>query len=377
MTTTDPTPSAAELRARFDANHPGTVGIEEELMLIDAASGALLHDEDLRDEVAGTDERFKPELPVSQIEVVLPPATSAGEVREALMDARGTLRGGCERVAVLACGAHPAAPAAGRLSGGEHYADLVGEYGPFAGRQLICALQVHVAPGGAMRALSVYNHLRSYLPEIARAGGECPLPRGAGQRHGLDPPQGRRGAAATGRAARVRELEDFAAALAWTREAGGTDRGTWWWELAAAPGPRHDRAAGPRHPDHRGGRRRGDRLRAVARRLARQASGRRRRPPRPRPLADRAEPLVGKPSRSRGTLADLDTGERRPTGERLLKLIDLLGPTASELGAGEELGHARRLAARNGAIAQREAAAELGSADALALHLGARFLAAD
>jgi len=59
-----------------------------------------------------------------------------------------------------------------------------------------------------------------------------------------------------------------------------------------------------------------------------------------------------------GTIADLQTGERRATRECLLELFDTLTPIAARLGSGCDLARARDLAQRNGAIAQREAAGD-------------------
>ena len=61
-----------------------------------------------------------------------------------------------------------------------------------------------------------------------------------------------------------------------------------------------------------------------------------------------------------GTLADLSSGERKPTRERLLELIDELGPTAAELGCSAELEAARGLVVENGAMRQREVAERAG-----------------
>ena len=61
-----------------------------------------------------------------------------------------------------------------------------------------------------------------------------------------------------------------------------------------------------------------------------------------------------------GTLADLRSGERTPTRERLHALIDQLGPTAGELGCSAELEAAHGLAEENGAMRQRTVAGNGG-----------------
>jgi carboxylate-amine ligase len=59
-------------------------------------------------------------------------------------------------------------------------------------------------------------------------------------------------------------------------------------------------------------------------------------------------------------LADLETGHRVPARERLGTLLAELGPVADQLGCAAELAGVERLAARNGAVRQREAAAAGG-----------------
>jgi gamma-glutamyl:cysteine ligase YbdK (ATP-grasp superfamily) len=61
-----------------------------------------------------------------------------------------------------------------------------------------------------------------------------------------------------------------------------------------------------------------------------------------------------------GALADLDSGEQRPTRERLHELITELEPLGDELHCSAELAHAHELAERNGAMRQRDVAAEHG-----------------
>jgi len=61
-----------------------------------------------------------------------------------------------------------------------------------------------------------------------------------------------------------------------------------------------------------------------------------------------------------GTLADLETGERRPARDRLRELISDLRPTAAALGCADELAAALRLTECTGAQRQRVVAAEGG-----------------
>jgi carboxylate-amine ligase len=168
--------------------------------------------------------------------------------------------------------------------------------------------------------------------------------------------------------------EDLAEALAWTHAAGGTALTTWWWEMRLHPelGTIELRvpdtqttvaeAAGVIAFVHALATRLGDRAEA-GEELA---------------VHERWRIEQNRWSANRwgveGALADLSTGERRPTRELLGELIDELAETAARIGAGEGLERARELVARNGAIRQREAAAG-GTPERLAAHLAGRFLA--
>ena len=75
-----------------------------------------------------------------------------------------------------------------------------------------------------------------------------------------------------------------------------------------------------------------------------------------------------------GALADVVTAERVPTRERLLALLDELGPAARRVGCAAEVERARALVAVNGALRQRRVAAGGGGATAVAADLAGRFL---
>src|SRR5215213_316196 len=144
------------MRDRFAAVEPLTVGLEEELLVLDPATLDLAP---LAAELPG-----KPELPKSQIELATAPARCVGDAIAELAAGRRALAEA--RIARFAgAGAHPLAAPLGELNSGERYDSLLGEYGAIAQAQLVCSLQVHVAAGE--RTLEVYNGLRGYLGELA------------------------------------------------------------------------------------------------------------------------------------------------------------------------------------------------------------------
>jgi carboxylate-amine ligase len=75
-----------------------------------------------------------------------------------------------------------------------------------------------------------------------------------------------------------------------------------------------------------------------------------------------------------GVMADLETGERRPTRAWLEGLLEDLAPVAERLRVAAQLEHARLLVAEGGAAAQRAAAGAQGARGA-ARWLVDRFLA--
>src|SRR4051794_41801589 len=79
-----------------------TVGIEEELMLVDAGTFELAPHAHEVLAAAGDDERFKPELPAAQLEIAVPPAASVPDAPAGLARARA------DNAAAAAPGARPA-----------------------------------------------------------------------------------------------------------------------------------------------------------------------------------------------------------------------------------------------------------------------------
>ena len=360
---------ATLLESIFDAPEPLTVGLEEEVMLLDpetldlapAASAVLARLEG--------DPRFKGELPASQIEILTEPADTVAAAVAALAVGRADLAAASDGLALpAAAGVHPFAAAEGELADSTRYAGIRAEYGPIADQQLVAGLQVHVAIGDAARTLDVYNGLRGYLPELAALAANARFYEGRDTglasvrpkiaemlpRQGMPPP--------------ISSWEEFAAELRWGRTAGAVpDPRLWWWELRPNPafGTLEVRVADSQTTiaDATG-------VVAFVHALAAWLSA--------RDGMDRASPTwrieENRWSAARqgieGNMAHLETGETEPTRTRLRRLLDEVEQASNDPGP---LRETHRLVDRNGAVRQRELAADLG-VDGLTAWLAEHFL---
>jgi glutamate---cysteine ligase / carboxylate-amine ligase len=358
----DRPPIADELRGAFSDEGELTVGLEEEVMLLDPESLDLVpHAAAVLDRLGG-DPAFKLEMPASQLEIVTPPRSSVPETIADLAEGRRRLLEAASDLAwPAAAGAHPFAAPIGPLNPGERYARMVEEYGDLARRQLVCALQVHVRVAGAERALAVHNALRGLLPEIAALAAAAPFHAGrdtglASVRPTISQMLPRQGVPPS-----IGSWESFAGEMAWGLRADAVpEPRRWWWELRPNP------AFGTlevRVPDAQASVAEAAGVAAVvhslvARLAERFDAGERL----PDPPSWRIEENRWSACRSgvEGALADLDTGERRSTRERIGGLMDELAPTAARLGSEAELREARALVEENGAVRQARVGREGG-----------------
>ena len=359
--TAEPTPTAADLRSAFEAPEPLTLGLEEELMLLDAETLDLLpRAAEVVD--AAADERFALELPAAQLELRLAPARTVGEAVAALARGRRDLTAAAAPIGRLAAaGVHPFADALVRLSEDERSVWVEAEYGSIARRQLVCALQVHVAIGTAGGSLAVYNGLRCWLPLVAALAANAPIHAGRDTGMASIRPKIAEQLPRQGMPPAIASWDAFADALAWGAASGAVpDPRRWWWELRPHP------AFGTlevRVPDAQSTVADAAAVIALVHSLvawlaARHEAGE------PLETADTWRLEENRWSAARrgmdAALADLRTGERVPARERLAALLSELAPVAARLGCAAELATVDRLAARGGASRQREVAAEGG-----------------
>jgi carboxylate-amine ligase len=371
------TVSAVSLRELFDGVTDHTVGVEEELMLLDPRTLDLAPCAEQALAAVGGDARFKLELPAAQIENVTVPRSTVGAAAADLRAARRDLATALDgRALVAAAGVHPFADALGELNVGRRYVELAEQFASIARRQLVFGLHVHVAVRGSDVALKVHDALRSYLPELAALAANGPFHEGRDSGLASVRP---RIAAMLPRQGIPPALGSWAAygrALQWGTSSGALrDARRWWWELRLHPtfGTIEVRVADAQTTVGEAAA-----CAAVVHALVTWLTEH----------AEAGEKLAVAPTwriaensfaAARDGLdaqfADLLTGEREPLRDRLERLLDELAPVAARLGCRAELEHARALAAGPGGAARQRAEAARGGLDGLVAWLAGRLLA--
>ena len=351
--------TADECRAAFDRVAPYTIGLEEELMVV-APDTLELSDEGASLVARAADERIRPELRASQIELVTPVCETAVEACAHLGELRARMAEVAAGSALLAAaGTHPFSSGAGGISGGPRNELLAEEYEWAAVETFACGLHVHVALGDADRALAVYNAMRSYIPEIAALAANSPFARGrdtglASVRPKLNEAFPREGIPPV-----FASWDEYADLVHWGRHA-FPDATFLWWELRPHPafGTLEVRAADAqtRVEDAAA-------IAALVHSLVvslgrRHDAGERLRVHGTFRIAENFWSALR--HGVSGWMLDLETGEQEPTLERIDRLLGRLEPTAAELGCDAELVQARTLLGGNGADRQRYVAAREG-----------------
>ena len=347
--------TVARIEAAFCHDAAFTVGVEEELMLVDPETLDLApHVADaLR--LVGSDARFKQELRASQLEIVTPVCGTVADARRELVTARATLihrLGGA--YGIVASGTHPFSTRWGDVTEAERYSRIADEYAWAATRSLICGLHVHVAVDGAARALAVFNALRSYLPEIAALAANSPYLSGEDTGMCSIRPMLNQLYPRSGVPSSFATWDDFVAFVEWGRRGGLFPDCTFlWWDVRPHPdfGTIEVRISDTQTflPD-------AGAIVALIQTLAMHAADRHD-AGEPLPTHDAAR-IAENAYRAqrygvRGCVVDLDTGEPEWMRDRISRLLDELEPVAKRAGAFDNLADVRPLLAGNGAERQR------------------------
>ena len=157
-----------------------TVGIEEELMILDPGSYALVNaiDDLLEDSPEGD---IKPELMESVLEISTKPCADMREAGAALRALRGQVRDIADKkgLCIGSAGTHPLARWEDqRITAAPRYRDLVDALRFVARQEIIFGLHVHIGLDDPDKAIHVANGMRVHVPILLALSANSPFWRG-------------------------------------------------------------------------------------------------------------------------------------------------------------------------------------------------------
>ncbi|MEA2293770.1 MAG: glutamate---cysteine ligase / carboxylate-amine ligase [Solirubrobacteraceae bacterium] len=157
-----------------------TIGIEEELMILDAGGHDLANamEELLGDSDAG---EIKPELHESVLEIATKPCANVSEAGGQLRALRTQVRerAAAKGLAIASAGTHPYSKWEDqRISGRERYRDLIADLRWVARQELIFGLHTHVGIEDPETAIHVANGMRVHVPILLALSANSPFFRG-------------------------------------------------------------------------------------------------------------------------------------------------------------------------------------------------------
>ena len=160
-----------------------TVGIEEEVMLIDPATWSLAQrsDEVLPRLSPGLQARLGGETHAGVVELSCFPHRSTTEVGREVAASRVALEGelAAQGLRAASGGTHPCANwTETRITGGERYQEVHQTMRELARREPTCALHVHVGVSDPDRAIALQNRLRVHIPLLLALSANSPYWQG-------------------------------------------------------------------------------------------------------------------------------------------------------------------------------------------------------
>ena len=161
--------------SRFGAAPPWSLGVEEELMLVDAETLEPARDGYSRVFGEAT-ERIKPELFESFVEITTPVVSTPEEVEAELRALREEVseRAAAQGYALLATGSHPAARGQIPIVPVERYERMKAKLGQRLCRQRVCGLHVHVSVPDPETCLRAFEGVVPRLPGLLAASANSP-----------------------------------------------------------------------------------------------------------------------------------------------------------------------------------------------------------
>ena len=354
------------MERNYGKHPPFTVGLEEELQILDASSYELASRYDQIAASVGDTRHVKAELQQSTIEAATDVCRTVGEAVDQSARLRASLRAAAaEHGAVLgSAGTHPFSRWEHQpISEGERYEGILEGLKWVAQRVVIFGLHVHVGLETEHQAIAVANGLRAWIPELLALSANSPFWQGrdtglASARSTIFESMPRSGLPPA-----FASFEEFELVMERAVKGGFIEDYTYiWWDLR--PHPRFGTIE-LRVCDAQS---RLENVAAIAALVQSLAATLAERHERDGAIAIQPVTLVSENkwlAARHGLAADLVDLERdtpRPARDALLELVELAGPAGRRLGCADELAQVERICARgNGADEQRAAYTEQGS----------------
>jgi carboxylate-amine ligase len=342
--------------AHFDGPNY-TIGIEEELMILDASSFELVNAVETLLEGAPP-ERVKPELMESVLEIATSPHPDTAAAGRELRALRAHVAASAAQhgLTIGSAGTHPFAMwEEQRIVARERYRGLVSDLGFVARQELLFGQHVHVGLDDREKAIHVANGMRVHLPVLLALSANSPFWRGdetglASARTPIFRAFPRVGIPPT-----YADWADYEASIAFMVESGVIEDYTYlWYDVRPHPklGTVEIRVMdGQTRVEHTLGL--AALIQAMVKELAEhfEAGGELARYP--HQMVDENKWLAARHGLD-GELVDLPSRERVAARELAQRLLDRLRPHAEELGSAAELAGVEDLLERgNGAARQR------------------------
>lgn len=161
-------------------DHPFTLGIEEEYLLVDRETGELTPTPDAMFEACRADlgERVSPEYLRCQVEIGTGICANITAARDELRELRGSIARNAAAfgLAPIAASCHPFANWRDQLhTDKERYNTLRHDLGAVVRRMLICGMHVHVGIANDAQRIDLMNQFSYFLPHLLALSGSSPF----------------------------------------------------------------------------------------------------------------------------------------------------------------------------------------------------------
>ena len=226
---------AEESEPRFGSGRPFSLGVEEELFLVDPVTGRQANaSAAVLARIGEVDGEVAPELHACQVELITDICASAGEAIAALTAMRHAVR--ATGAGIMGSGTHPAAVEGdAEITDKDRYERIRYLLGDAAVTP-VGGLHVHVGMPDADTAIGTFNYLRGHLPLLQALAANAPF------RHGRDAGLASarevtlRAWPRSGLPRALRDFDDFCAMADRLARAADVEDYTWfWWKLRPHP----------------------------------------------------------------------------------------------------------------------------------------------